>query len=112
MDQKSNMNFLSDKSILDYLMTSDFEEGLTPTEFKFLLSKFRSYYRNTNSINSRIMQDIDSLNNDKKDILLKKEELEKKLNSDIQILKNEINFIKNKKLSFKERWFGKLIFPN
>lgn len=112
MDQKSNMSFLSDKSILEYLMTSDFEEGLTPTEFKFLLSKFRSFYRNTSSINTRIMQDIETLNNEKKEILLSKEESEKKLNLNIEILRNEILSLKNKKLSFKERWFGKLIFKD
>ena len=39
------VNELSENEILDYLMTSDFVEGLNPDEFKFLLFKFRNFYR-------------------------------------------------------------------
>lgn len=36
---------LDEREILDYLMTSDFNEGLTSDESRFLLLKFRSFYR-------------------------------------------------------------------
>ena len=36
---------LNESEILDYLMTSDFNEGLSSEESRFLLMKFRSHYR-------------------------------------------------------------------
>jgi hypothetical protein len=36
---------LDEREILDYLMSSDFNEGLNSEESRFLLLKFRSFYR-------------------------------------------------------------------
>ncbi len=36
---------LKDDEILEYLMTSDFIENYRPEEYKFLLHKFRYFYR-------------------------------------------------------------------
>ena len=35
----------SDEDILDFLMTSDFNDDLSPEQFRFLLIKFRQFYR-------------------------------------------------------------------
>jgi len=77
---------LSEGEILDYLMTSDFEEGLNPEEFKFLLFKFRNYYkkaignlslekdkidsviRNAEDSKRTIQNQIDEVLNQKKDM--------------------------------------------
>jgi len=52
---------LDEREIMDYLMTSDFEEGLTRDEFRFLLLKFRSYYRVLHGKNESRGRDIESL---------------------------------------------------
>ena len=39
------MKELNDDDILEYLMTSDFIENHNPEEYKFLLHKFRFFYR-------------------------------------------------------------------
>jgi hypothetical protein len=103
---------LSEGEILDYLMTSDFEEGLNPEEFKFLLFKFRNYYkkavgnlslekdkidsviRNAEDSKRTIQNQIDEVLNQKKD------------------MENKLNYIVNKKLTFKERFIGKIILDN
>ena len=36
---------LRDEEILDFLMTSDFEQEYKPEEFKYLLMKWRFFYR-------------------------------------------------------------------
>lgn len=100
---------LKDDEILDFLMTSDYDEDYKPEEFKYLLFKWRYFYRvlysNKELIktesegNTRKLSDeIESLNktigqlvteSDKKDILIQN--------------------LKNRKLSFMERISGKII---
>ena len=36
---------LTDEEILDFLMTSDFEDSYSPEELKYLLLKWRYFYR-------------------------------------------------------------------
>jgi hypothetical protein len=52
---------LDEREIMDYLMTSDFEEGLTREEFRFLLIKFRSYYRVAYGRNESRGREIESM---------------------------------------------------
>jgi hypothetical protein len=103
---------LSETEMLDYLMSSEFEEGLTPDEFKFLLKKFRNFYRlvscsvaNHKERMERALLDLESI---KKEIITKednfeiiKSDLEKKYDSIIQ-----------RKLNWEERFKGKLILNN
>lgn len=100
---------LEDSEILNYLMTSEFNEGLTPDEFKFLLFKFRYFYRLTNGksdlLKTEIEGKIKELNDNKSvyaqqinDILVQKSKIE-----------NEYNFLKSRKLSLRERFSGKII---
>lgn len=100
---------LEDDEILNYLMTSEFTEGLTPDEFKFLLYKFRNYYRVTQGKNELLKTEIDgrirqfedekSLHSKQlNDVLIQKAEIE-----------NKFNFLKSKNLSLKERLLGKII---
>ena len=103
------MQNFSEKDILDYLMTSEFNEGLTPDEFKFLLYKFRYHYRLTFGINQNLKLEIDYL---KKSI----EETESTTKKMIEIANNEkvksetnYNRLINKKLTWKERIKGKII---
>lgn len=100
---------LNDEEILELLMTSEFENDFSPVEFKFLLKKWRYFYRLQNGKMERIKDDltynIDSL----------KGELEalKRQNYSILVEKAQkedlIDQMKNRKLTFKERWTGKII---
>jgi hypothetical protein len=100
---------LKDDEILEFLMTSDFEGDYSPTELKYLLTKWRYFYRILNGRSDRDVQklegDVQSLENQIK-------------TKDLQIgnLKNEIinkediiTTMKNRNLTFKERWSGKII---
>ena len=99
----------TDREIMDYLMTSDFSENLTPDESRFLLSKFRYQYR---FIHSQMQSDLYKM--DEKD--LKIEQLTSTvsdLNRTISELGNTIDIYKSridKDLSFKERLLGKIKF--
>ena len=104
---------LSDEEVLNFLMTSDFNEGdYSPTELKYLLTKWRYFYRVLNGKNEqiKIYSDgvIKKLSDDNEDI-------NNKFNN-LQTISNEkdkeIKSLKNRKLSFKERITGKIIIKN
>lgn len=100
---------LSDEQILEYLMTSDFIENYKPEEYKFLLHKFRYFYRILHGNHSRIKSDYEF-----SDSQLKSEiEILKKSVTNEQIkstnLQNQIDLSKKeRKLTWKERWDGKI----
>jgi hypothetical protein len=90
-------------------MNSDFEGDYSPTELKYLLTKWRYFYR---ILNGRSDRDVQKLEGDV-------QSLESQIHSkDLQIgnLKSEIInkddiiiTMKNRNLTFKERWSGKII---
>ncbi len=55
------INMLNEREILDYLMTSDFNEGLTHEESRFLLMKFRAFYRVVHGKNENLTWEVDRL---------------------------------------------------
>lgn len=93
---------LTDDDILDYLMTSEFNEGLTQEEAKFLLLKYRYYYRLSHSKQSRLKEEIEDLNSQIKEIKLDLESA----NKSIKDLGVQLEAEKNRKLSWKERLYG------
>ena len=104
---------LNDEEMLDLLMTSEFENSFSPTEYKFLLRKWRFFYRILHGRMERIKDDltykVDSLQENLESI---KEQNYKIMvdgaqkQDQIDILKN---VLKNRKLTWKERWTGKII---
>ena len=100
---------LKDEEILDLLMTSEFDNNLSPKEFKFLLKKWRYFYRLQNGVLERTKDDltykIDTLKNEVDSV--------KKQNYSIMVdsaqKEDHILQLKNRKLTFKERWTGKII---
>ena len=106
------INGLSENEILDYLMTSEFEEGLTPDEFKFLLLKFRNFYRvaacSISSHKERMEKAISDSAEIKSSSEFKILEIE---NQKIEI-ENKLNTVLNKKLTWKERFNGKIFNNN
>jgi hypothetical protein len=102
------MNELTDKDILEFLMTSDFNENLTPEESRFLLFKFRYFYRLQHS-------KMDGLNNVIVDLEKKLEDTQQEFKSKVFDLQSEMVLVKeqrdkiiNKKLTLIERLTGKI----
>lgn len=103
------MKELSDEQILQYLMTSDLNENFRPEEYKFLIFKFRDFYKVLHGKHQ--LQKIQS-----EKIIFDLESSNKSLNSqisDFEIQKNiAINDLeaipKEKKLTLKERISGKI----
>ena len=100
---------LNDEEILDLLMTSEFENNLSPTEFKYLLKKWRYFYRFQNGMLERTKDDLTYSINTLKDEL----ESLRKQNYDLMVdsaqKEDKILQLKNRKLSFKERFYGRII---
>lgn len=99
---------LSEKDILDYLMTSEFQEGLTHEEMRLLLFQFRNFFRVVAGKNENLKVELSGRDN-------KIQELQNKFSEDKQLLisqKNEaeekLNRLLNRNLTFKERLSGKI----
>jgi hypothetical protein len=100
---------LKDDEILEYLMTSDIIENYRPDDYKYLIFKFRSFYKilygnfqlyKTNH-QSEVKSLSISLENTKKELTLTQVERAN--------LQNEIHQIsKSRKLTWKERISGNL----
>jgi len=104
----NDINKVKNDELLEFLMTSDFVEEWTTEELKFMLVKFREFYRYIYSLKNREI--------DHKDGEIKKmEELTKHLNdksiedsNEISELNHTLTKLKNRKLTIGERWSGKL----
>ncbi len=103
------INNLQEQEILDYIMTSEFTEGLTPDEFTFLLIRLRNYYRISTGKNDHLKNELDIK---KREILELKDEHSNSINRIMKEkaeVEDKLSFLNNRKLSFKERITGKLI---
>ena len=103
------INELTDEQILEYLMTSDFIENYKPEEYKFLLHKFRYFYRILHGTHTRIKSENEfttSQLNSEIDSIRKQLTNEQLKSTDLQ---NQIDLSKkSRKLTWKERWEGKI----
>lgn len=99
---------MKEEDIIDYLMTSDFNEGLSDKEAQFLLLKFRQYYRYQISKNTQLLHKYDDLDiKTMEEISLIKSRMTIAENELIRAQKkNEAEL--NRDLTFQERFFGKL----
>ena len=99
----------TNERLLNYLMTSDYEEGLSYSDFKHLLLSFRKFYRNISAKNDSLIVEIAKKNQDIiNNILIYTSEVDK-LNIEKANLENELHFInKSRKLTWKERLTGKI----
>ena len=100
---------LKDDEILDFLMTSDFEDDYSPTELKYLLVKWRYFYRVLHGSSERksenFQSEIKNLKGEVEGLKIEKT----KLQANLVNKQNIINGLKNRNLSFKERFTGKII---
>ena len=103
---------LSEQEVLDYLMTSDFNEGLTPDEYRLLLFQFRNFFRIISGKNELLKTELSGRDRVMDDL---KRDFEKRFNETLTEkanVENKLMFNNNRKLSLKERWTGKLIIKN
>ena len=100
---------LSDEDVLNFLMTSEFIDDYSPVELKYLLVKWRYFYRLSQGRNEQIKVkgegDIQELENQKTILNNTISQLS------LRVLEkdNLINSLKNRDLTWKERWSGKII---
>lgn len=100
---------LNDNDIFDFLMTSDFSDDYSPEELKYLLLKWRYFYRILNGNFERTKDDFDGQIRIKSEIIdsLKFEILELQIR--LANRENTIDQLKSRSLSWKERISGKII---
>ena len=104
------INELKDEEILNFLMVSDFEQPFSPEELKYLLVKWRYFYRLFQGRNEQTRMKLED------DIKKLQDELDVKKQNEfdlqVKVAKKDdlIATMKSRKLSFKERWLGKIIF--
>lgn len=100
---------LTDEEILDYLMTSEFESEYKPEELKYLLHKWRYFYRilygKLDLVKTDREFEISSLNEEIKRLKTQITEL----NLEMREKEVEILNLENRKLTLKERISGKII---
>ena len=100
---------LSDEDVLNFLMTSEFTDDYSPTELKYLLVKWRYFYRLSQGRNEQIKTkgegDLQQLEYDK-------ELLNNTIGQlSLRVIEKDdlIVSLKNRDLTWKERWSGKII---
>lgn len=100
---------LNDEDVLNFLMTSEFTDDYSPAELKYLLVKWRYFYRLSQGRNEQIKVkgegDVQKLEYDK-------ELLNNTIGQlSLRIIEKDdlINSLKTRDLTWKERWSGKII---
>jgi hypothetical protein len=100
---------LSDEDALDILMTSDFDDNYSPKEMKEMLLKYRYFYRILHSRHERISSDKNFEIERLSDKISTLENSVTSLQVDMIGQADEIISLKSRKLSWKERFTGKII---
>jgi hypothetical protein len=103
---------LNDEEILNFLMTSEFEDTFKPEELKYLLMKFRYFYRLSNGRLEQLGHQKDSELKFLNDKIENSENYKNVLLGEIVRLKDELSSMGSRKLTLKERISGKIITKN
>ena len=99
---------LSEIEILNYIMTSEFQDGLTPDEFRLLIIRLKNFYRVSNSKVETLKSEIDGKKKEIDDMInLYTIEIEN-LNTINKSITEEMQKIYSRKLSIGERISGKI----
>jgi hypothetical protein len=103
---------LKDDEILDFLMTSEFEQDYKPEELKYLLHKYRYFYRVLSGKYDLLKVDSEGQINKLNDMVKSRDN---KINEELMknaSMSDTISSLKNRKLTLKERISGKIISNN
>lgn len=99
---------MKEEDILDYLMSSEFNEGMSDQESQFLLLKFRQHYRLLVSKSEQMKYRLDEVEKKMSEVVPM---LEKMIgDKDIELTQMDANYKKqlNRKLTLGERFSGKI----
>lgn len=100
---------LKDDEILDFLMVSEFEGDYSPEELKYLLIKWRYFYRTLHGRLDRTNDDKDGDIRQLSDQVTSLKNYVTKLQMDAVKSEELISSLKNRDLTWKERFSGKII---
>jgi predicted metal-dependent peptidase len=103
---------LTDNEILDFLMTSEFEEDYKPEELKYLLYKFRYFHRLLHSKYDLVKHNSESESKKLTELSNGKDTKINQMLIEIANLQNQISSLKGRRLSMRERISGKIIYNN
>jgi hypothetical protein len=103
---------LKDDEILEFLMTSEFESDYSPTELKYLLVKWRYFYRLKQGNLERKTVDFEGQIQNLENKIKASERERVNLQVELADKQNVIDSMKNRNLTFKERWKGKIILED
>ena len=100
---------MTDEDLLDFLMTSEFENDISPDEFRFLLNRWKYFYRDIHGRLERAKQDLSF------DVESLRKQLADAEGRHMMALvecarkQDVIDSMKHRKLTLKERLRGKII---
>ena len=104
-----NIKELNDSDILDFLMTSEFEDNYSPEELKYLLTKWRYFYRLSHGKYNRLKDDTESEIKNIKERNISLQGENDVLKIDNNRLEEDIIRLIGRKLTWKERIKGRII---
>lgn len=100
---------LSNEDILNFLMNSEFEDDYSPSELKYLLMKWKYFYRVSQGRNEQLRNHYEGVVYALEEKIKIKESNETGLQIQILAKDKQIESLKNRKLTWKERFSGKII---
>ena len=100
---------LSDEAALNLLMTSEFDENLSPKEYKEMLIRYRYFYRLLHGRLERSVGDSDFELERLKERLESQQRYITELQTECARKDDEIGSLRARKLTLKERFLGKII---
>jgi hypothetical protein len=100
---------LNETDILDFLMTSEFEDNYSPDELKYLLNKWRYFYRLSHGKYNRLKDDSETEIKNLKEKNISLQEENDLMTIDNNRLESDIVRLIGRKLSLKERIKGRII---
>lgn len=104
-----NIKELNDSDILDFLMTSEFEDNYSPEELKYLLTKWRYFYRLSHGKYNRLKDDTETEIKNIKERNISLQGENDVLKIDNNRLEEDIIRLIGRKLTWKERIKGRII---
>jgi hypothetical protein len=99
----------NDEEILDFLMTSEFEGNYKPDELKYLLFKWRYFYRVLYGKLELSKLDLEKLLEEYQTLMKSSNDEKNNLLVELASFENEVHQLKQRKLTWKERIKGKII---
>jgi hypothetical protein len=102
---------LTDKELINFLLTSEFEDNFSPEQHKFLLHKFRYFYRLLYAKYESSKFEVETLQQDLDNLKIVMDTSMRRKDNMISDLNEEVKSLRDRKLSIKERFSGKVYQP-